>query len=58
MIRRGADELVDVGIAAHDPVHDDDVVRLDLRGDEVLDPPLDATLERCAPRSAPPAASS
>ena len=49
-MRRGfADERVDIGIAAHDAVHDDDVVRLDSAVDEVPDPPLDATFE---PRSA------
>ena len=37
-----ADERVDVGIAAHDAMHHDDVVGLDLRHDEVADAPLDA----------------
>jgi hypothetical protein len=43
-LRRRADERVDVGIAADDAVHDDDVVRLDRArfGDEVPDAPLDA----------------
>src|SRR5262245_46764437 len=47
VLRRGADELVGLGVTADDPVHDDDVGRLDglSRGDEVRDPPLGAVVE-------------
>ncbi len=39
------DETVDVGVAADDAVHDDDVVRVDRLRDEVADAPLDAVAE-------------